>query len=195
VGSGSAAACVRAAARPTARSPELGRYAGAAGSDLGCAPARCAGPATSCRATASSACRTAAAGAFRPGTDMGFTPGRVSAATGIRSRRLGPSGTVMGRSAAGRIACRPRRDRLGNTPRKPSRRGSAGAVVERAGSSVVVGRSENGRACRPAGAVVGCAFSFFGCTGRMVAARPAGCAASSCSVGSSGCRARAAGRS
>ena len=162
LGAASARNSSRATSRAAAWGGELGRHRRATCSHVGSASSRRApaaprvGPSPgsgSGHTSAAGSGRTSATGSSR--AYLGIAPCRVAGSRGISRRRwLGASGALMGCSAAGRGCTRAVRHGLGKPARECSARGPAGAIVERACCSLVVGCAQDGRAGRTGGPIV-----------------------------------------
>ena len=157
LGAASARNSSRATPCAAAWGGELGRHRRATCSRVGSASSRRAraaprvGPSPGSGCTSGSG-RTSATGSSR--AYLGIAPCRVAGSRGTSRRWLGASGALMGCSAAGRICTRAVRHGLGKPARERSARGSAGAIVERACCSLVVGCAQDGRAGRTGGPIV-----------------------------------------
>jgi hypothetical protein len=190
------AACARRASARVGRRPRrrrAGRASAASSADLGrTAAAATFGPAAGAARTAGTTGRGAQLGRARPCqagverapardaaascaacADLGIAPGRVRGAPGARGRRLESApAAIVGRRAAGCGKARSGFDRLGGPPCKRSARGSAGALLERAGRPFFLGRPQDRGACGPTRAVLGRPFRLAGCSAGLVSAGP-----------------------
>ena len=124
--------------------------------------------------------------------DLGIAPRRVVAGTRATvRRRLGASGALVGCGAAGRAVAWSGGRRLGNATGKRSTGGATRTILERACRRVFVGCTQDRRACRPTGAIMGRAFSFAGRPACLVSTCSGGAAATCSRLGAATCRAGA----
>jgi hypothetical protein len=179
VGSASASTGIGATTGAAAGSRKLGRDPGTARANLGRAAAGSpCGPAAASRTGSSSRAssrRATTSGSSRARSDLGIAARRAAGAAFFGGRWLGAASAVMGRGAPGTPHARTRRDRLGIAACNPagSPSDTAGAFLERACGSLLVGRRQDRGARGSAGAVVGRAIS------RAIRSDPAGTAAGS----------------